>query len=287
MLVLCLAIASGTAWAESINESQAKRIAEGFMTSHRMPATGLKLAKKAPQLNAPSQAGAAAYYVFNNGQAQGGYIIVAGDDRAPAVLGYSDRGTFDTQAIPEAMQELLDSYAEQIEALGRGDKAAMLTSSGPAIAPLLTSCWNQKSPHNQLLPFVAGSRAVVGCVGTAMAQIMYYWKWPARPTMTIPEYTTSTYSIFMPALEPVDFNWDAMQDNYQSSDTLSEAGLAAATLSLYCAQSLEMDFEDGSSGATTSRAAQKLSTYFGYKASARVLSRANYTNQEWSDNIYS
>ena len=156
MLVLCLAIASGTAWAESINESQAKRIAEGFMTSHRMPATGLKLAKKASQLNAPSQAGAAAYYVFNNGQAQGGYIIVAGDDRAPAVLGYSDRGTFDTQAIPEAMQELLDSYAEQIEALSRGDKAAMLTSSGPAIAPLLTSCWNQKSPHNQLLPFVAG-----------------------------------------------------------------------------------------------------------------------------------
>ena len=287
MLVLCLAIASGTAWAESINESQAKRIAEGFMTSHRLPATGLKLAKKAPQLNAPSQAGAAAYYVFNNSQTQGGYIIVAGDDRAPAVLGYSDRGTFDTQAIPEAMQELLDSYAEQIEALSRGDKAAMLTSSGPAIAPLLTSCWNQKSPHNQLLPFVAGSRAVVGCAGTAMAQIMYYWKWPARPTMTIPEYTTSTYSIFMPALEPVDFNWDAMQDNYQSSDTLSEAGLAAATLSLYCAQSLEMDFDDGSSGATTSRAAQKLSTYFGYKASARVLSRVNYTNQEWYDNIYS
>ena len=287
MLVLCLAIAGSTAWAESINENQARRIAEGFMTSHRLPATGLKLAKKAPQLNAPSQAGKAAYYVFNNGQTQGGYIIVAGDDHAPAVLGYSDRGTFDAQAVPEAMQELLDSYAEQIEAISLGNKAAALTSSGPAIAPMLTSCWNQKSPHNHLLPFVEGNRAVVGCAATAMAQIMYYWKWPARPTMTIPEYTTTTYSIFMPALEPVDFNWDAMQDNYLGSDTLSEAGLATATLSLYCAQSLEMDFEDGTSGAVTSRAAQKLSTYFGYKGSAHTLCRLNYTTQEWSDMLYS
>ena len=287
LLAVCLAIASGTAWAKSINENQARRIAEGFMTSHRMPATGLKLAQKAPQLNAPSQAGNAAYYVFNSGQTQGGYVIVAGDDRAPAVLGYSDKGTFDTEAIPEAMQELLDSYAEQIEALNQGYKTVSLTSSGPAIAPMLTSCWNQKSPHNLLLPFVNGNRAVVGCAATAMAQIMYYWKWPARPSMTIPEYTTSSYTIYMPALPPVNFNWDAMQDNYQSSDTLSEAGLAAATLSLYCAQSLEMNFQDGTSGATTSRAPQMLSTYFGYKASAHTLWRLNYTTQEWNDMLYS
>ena len=287
LFAMCLAIASSTAWAESINENQAIRIAESFMTSHRLPATGLKLAKKAPQLNAPSQAGKAAYYVFNSSQPQGGYVIIAGDDRAPAVLGYSDKGTFDAQAVPEAMQELLGSYAEQIEALSQGYKSAPTTASGPAIAPLLTSCWNQKSPHNHLLPFVAGSRAVVGCAATAMAQIMYYWKWPARPSMTIPEYTTSTYSIYMPALPPVDFNWDAMQDNYQSSDTLSEAGLAAATLSLYCAQSLEMNFQDGTSAATTSRATQMLSTYFGYKASVHTLWRLNYTTQEWNDMLYS
>ena len=287
LFAMCLAIASSTAWAESINENQAIRIAESFMTSHRLPATGLKLAKKAPQLNAPSQAGKAAYYVFNSGQSQGGYVIIAGDDRAPAVLGYSDKGTFEAQTVPEAMQDLLDSYAEQIEALSQGYKSAPTTTSGPAIAPLLTSCWNQKSPHNHLLPFVAGSRAVVGCAATAMAQIMYYWKWPVRPSMTIPEYTTSTYSIYMPALPPVDFNWDAMQDNYQSSDTLSEAGLAAATLSLYCAQSLEMNFQDGTSAATTSRATQILSTYFGYKASVHTLWRLNYTTQEWNDMLYS
>ena len=54
----------------------------------------------------------------------GGYVIVAGDDRVPAVLGYSDQGTFDSQDIPEAMQELLEGYAAQIEALSHGAKAA-------------------------------------------------------------------------------------------------------------------------------------------------------------------
>ena len=44
-----------------------------------------------------------------------GYVIVAGDDRAPAILGYSDKGSFNAQEVPEALQELLDSYAEQIE----------------------------------------------------------------------------------------------------------------------------------------------------------------------------
>ena len=286
LLAVCLTMAGSTSWAESISESQARHIAEGFMSSHQMRSTGLKLAQKRHSLNAPSTSGKAAYYVFTGTQDLSGYVIIAGDDRAPAVLGYSDKGSFDAQDVPEALQALLDSYAEQIEALSQGEIADRLASPGPAIAPLLTSTWSQRSPYNHLLPFVNGSRAVVGCVATAMAQILYYWKWPARPTATIPAYNTSSNNIYMPALEPVDFNWTAIQDSYMTSDTLSEAGLAAATLSLYCAQSVEMDYKDGASGATTARTPMMLSTYFGYKASAHTLFRANYTTEEWSDIIY-
>lgn len=286
LFVVCLTLVSSTAWAETISESQARNIAEGFMSSHRMSSTNLRLVQKRHSLNAPSTSEKAAYYVFNAAKDHSGYVIVAGDDRAPAVLGYSDNGTFDVQNVPEAMQELLDSYAEQIEALSQGEIADRLTSPGPAIAPLMTSTWSQKSPYNHLLPFVNGNRAVVGCAATAMAQVMYYWKWPARPTTTIPAYTTESYSIYMPELPPVDFNWEAMQDCYLASDTLSEASLAAATLSLYCAQALEMNFQDGTSGATTSRAPLWLSTYFGYKASAHSLWRFNYTTEEWADILY-
>ena len=286
LLVVCLAIGSSTAWAETVTEGQARSIAEGFMSSHQMASSNLRLVQKRHSLNAPSTSERAAYYVFNGAKDHSGYVIVAGDDRAPAVLGYSDNGTFDVQNIPEAMQELLDSYAEQIEALNQGEQVDQLASPGPAIGPLMTSTWSQKSPYNHLLPFVNGSRAVVGCAATAMAQVMYYWKWPARPTTSIPAYTTESFSIYMPELEPIDFNWDAMQDSYLTSDTLSEASLAAATLSLYCAQALQMNFQDGSSGATTSRAPLWLSTYFGYKASAHSVWRFNYTTDEWADLLY-
>ena len=285
LLLTCLAVL-GTALANPVNENEAANIASRFFAHKSFQASNLKRAHKALMPSATMGAEKTAYYVFNADRSQGGYVIVAGDDRAPAVLGYSDNGKFDINDVPEAMQELLDSYAEQIEALDQGEQVDRLVSPGPAIAPLLTSTWSQKSPYNHLLPLVNGSRAVVGCAATAMAQVMYYWKWPARPTTTIPAYTTESYSIYMPALPPVDFNWEAMQDCYLTSDTLSEAGLAAATLSLYCAQALEMNFQDGTSGATTSRTPLWLSTYFGYKASAHSLWRFNYTTDEWAGLIY-
>ena len=287
LLIMCLAVAS-TTWAKSIDENQARNIATRFMASQMSKsATQLKLASKSQRLNAaPGSDKTAAYYVFNDGDCNG-YVIIAGDDRAPAVLGYSDRGTFDVQDVPEAMQALLDSYAEQIDALASGAAAAPLLSSGAAITPLVHATWSQNNPYNILLPFRPdGKHSVAGCVATAMAQVMYYWQWPARPTMAIPEYTTETLHYYMPELPHVDFNWSEMQDTYLMDDTTSAGALAAATLTLYCAQSVEMDFLERASGASTMSIPWKMATYFGYKHSAHGIKRENYSSQEWCDIIY-
>ena len=114
LMLMCLAV-TVTAWAESINESQARTIASRFMATHAMPSRTLKMAHKAPALSATAGTDKAAYYVFNSSER--GYVIVAGDDRAPAVLGYSDQGTFDVNDIPEALQFMLEGYAAQIDAL--------------------------------------------------------------------------------------------------------------------------------------------------------------------------
>jgi hypothetical protein len=47
------------------------------------------------------------YYVFNT-SGNDAFVIVAGDDRAPAVLAYSDNGTFDPADVPEAMQQAVN-----------------------------------------------------------------------------------------------------------------------------------------------------------------------------------
>ena len=282
--MMCL-LAIATTWAAPVNENQARNIAASFMANHSMRSTSLRMAHKAPMVKTAG-ADNAAYYVFTGNQ--GGYVIVAGDDRAPAVLGYSDNGTFDSQDIPEAMQYLLEGYAAQIEALGTYAKPAHPLTSAPAIRPLVTASWSQNSPYNTLLPMLNnGKQAVAGCVATALAQVLYYWKEPARPTSAIPAYTSQTLQIYMPQLEPVDFNWTAMQDTYLSNDTESDGARAAAQLTLYCDQVMTMDFQYGVSGAMTSRIPNAISTYFGYKRNAHCEYRENFSTQGWTDLIYS
>ena len=277
----CLTVVAAV-WAGPVSEGQAISVAREFVAKHSMSTAGLEMVKKTTRLNSSQPA----YYVFNVQRADSGFIIVSGDDRAPAVLGYSDCGTFDANDVPAALAEMLDSYVEQIAALDLGVAPRQGVMSRPAIAPMVPSNWAQGNPYNIKLPFVGSKHASTGCVATAMAQVMYYWKWPAAPTMTIPAYTSESLNINMPALAPVNFSWDKMQNNYYTNDTLSEAANAVATLMLYCAQSVEMDFKESSSGASTTYTPVAFASYFGYEPSVHAIKRSNYTTQEWEDAIY-
>ena len=83
-----------------------------------------------------------------------------------------------------------------------------------AIEPLITSQWGQDSPYNTQCLEIDGKHCLTGCVATAMAQIMYYHKWPQDASSAIPEYTTRTKQVKMPALPATTFKWDAMRDRY-------------------------------------------------------------------------
>ena len=287
LLILTCLMAINAVKANVVTENQARSIATRFMADKAMPSARLQMVHKAPRLNASRpNASKAAYYVFNSTQPMGGYVIVAGDDRAPAVLGYSDNGTFDADDVPPAMQEWLDSYAEQIAALDNGARPATLQAMNKVVRPLVTAIWSQSEPYNISLPFYKGEHVYTGCVATAMAQIMHYWKWPTWSTKSVPAYTSEALSIYMPSLPPTSFQWDLMQPTYLMSDTTSDRALAVATLMKYCAQSVEMNFKESSSSASSSQVPIALSTYFGYKPSAIYKRRINYTTAEWESLIF-
>ena len=293
VLLTCLAV-MGSALAATIGEQQAREIAVRFMAGHSMPSTSLKTAHKAPLTTAATPSGSekAAYYVFNASGTDRGYVIVAGDDRAPAVLGYSDRGTFDAQNVPPAMQEWLDGYVLQLQAIANGAAPELRSASHEAIAPLLGVRWGQGMPYNVQLPHINGSsnaHAYVGCVAVAMAQVMAYWQYPPRPTTTIPGYTSNsgrTYEVTMPSLQPVDFEWDLMQDTYYTTDSTSAQAQAVATLMRYSTTSLKSSFGLTSTGSFTRYIPERLINYFGYKNSARYIYRESYSTQGWEDVIY-
>ena len=297
MMTVVLAVASAVvASAAPVNENQALSAASRFMSGKTLTAVTLQRANRAPGQQATAQA----YYVFN-AQASEGYVIVAGDDRVPAVLGYSDNGTFDPANVPPAMQALLDGYAAQIAGLPQDAQAPQQVSRTP-IRPLLHSIWGQGEPFNYYLPFTRTTtsdgvtrawHAKTGCVATAMAQVMYYHKWPPRTTQTIPAYTSSTTSngktltFDRPAMPVTALNWDAMKNAYITTDSTQASGQAVAKLMEYCDQALEMQFYASSSSAQTSEIPMALTSYFDYDATARYVKRISYTTTEWENLLYS
>ena len=292
LAVACVAVSS----AAPVTENQALSAASRFMSGKT-----LSLVAQQRGNRAPGQATHQAYYVFN-AQASQGYVIVAGDDRVPAVLGYSDNGTFDPANVPPAMQALLDGYAAQIDALPEVMPAPQQVSRTP-IRPLVKSIWGQGEPFNYYLPFTRTTtsdgvtrawHAKTGCVATAMAQVMYYHQWPAGTTQTIPAYTSLTTSnegvkltFERPAKPVTTFNWDAMKKAYNTTDSTNASGKAVARLMEYCDQALKMQFYASSSSAQTSEIPAALIDYFDYDATVRYVKRSSYTTTEWENLLYS
>ena len=282
--------------ANPIGENQALSVASRFMAGKSLTPVTMQRANRAPGQQTTTQA----YYVFN-AQANDGYVIVAGDDRVPAVLGYSDNGTFDPADVPPAMQSLLDGYAAQIDALPDVMPAPQQVSRTP-IRPLIKSIWGQGEPFNYYLPYTRTTtsdgvtrawHAKTGCVATAMAQVMYYHKWPSGTTQTIPAYTSSTnkngvtLTFDRPAMPVTTFNWDAMKNAYNTTDSTNASGKAVALLMEYCDQALRMQFYASSSSAQTNEIPAALISYFDYDATVRYVRRISYTTTEWENLLYS
>ena len=226
------------------------------------------------------------FYVFNYDG--GGFVIVSGDDRAEEILGYGD-GTLDMNNIPSNMRWWLSQYKEQIDYLFKNPKlqvkrmseqSNMLTAS--TVSPMLTCIWDQEAPFYNQCPTRNGSRCLTGCVATAMAQVMYYWKYPAQAP-ALDGYTTLTRRIQMAALPGTTLDWNNMIDDYTGSYTTAQ-GNAVATLMLYCGQSCYMDYDTYSAGGSGAYTTDQLTGMkaFGYNSGASYVQRNNYSDSQWT-----
>lgn len=290
MLMLCMAYAA----AEPVTQDQALQKAKAFLAKKGMVAAkaNLNLVYQGQQRRLQNGAPArnASYYVFNNGR-DGGFVIMAGDDCAEDVLGYADSGSFDADNIPGNMQAFLEGYAEEIAAArARGAKAAdgdaAVEVARKVVAPLIETHWNQHDPYNQMCFKPNGEQCVTGCVATALAQVMYYYKWPATATSVVPGYT-SKYGDAFSALPSTTFKWDKMKLAYlNTGEDDVEAEQAVAELLWYCGHSVEMNYAPGESGGYQSMIPEALKNYFGYPGNPTWVRRSQYTTEEWDELIY-
>lgn len=237
--------AFGTSQAVQITESQALRTASEYFADRAF--SSLSAVKLKSQLNDE-----APYYAFNSDN--GGFVIVSGDNELTPIVGYSDSGRFDADNIPEALQVLLDAYADYVAAVQSGVAAPKksFAAAKPVVAPLLTCKWGQDEPFNNDCPTDTKRNATsyTGCVATGMAQVMYYHKWPEKPQSYTVDYRTSSLRIRVQNdFSKSQYNWANMIDDYSGSYTSAQAE-AVAKLMFDCGASVHMDYSASASGAT-------------------------------------
>jgi hypothetical protein len=319
LIVLCV-LTSVAFYGGPVTKEQALDQAVAFVSARKniTSAKGMmKMAYKAPKLMSADSL-QAYYYVFNVGQ-NGGFVIVSGDDRTEQILGYTDSGSYDATKIPDNMRWWLQEYAEQIKHLDDSTATVAATTRNSvirkapvatktSISPLLTTTWNQATPYWNLCPVgvikntstntSTEQTCYTGCVATAMAQIMYYHKWPQTVMKAaVPSYTTNsgysnvTYkssgqtSLIMPELPAITLDWSNMLTSYSGSEPTTNTN-AVAQLMLYCGCSVNMSYGPTGSGASTYYVPSALINYFGYDADAKYVSRDGYSIADWDALIY-
>ena len=226
------------------------------------------------------------YYVFNATDSRG-FVVVSGDDCVGDnfVLGYTSQGSFDENNVPANMQAWLDDVAAQITVMaGSGAKAQKLTVHDN-IAPLITSKWDQRFPYNAMCPMKEGGQSVTGCMATALAQVMYYHRWPQNAVAgPLPAYVNYMDGTTEDELPSVTFDWDNMLDVYDGSAT-QEQCMAVATLMRYCGQVDRMAYSPIESSARYPDL-DMLARCFGYSKGATFAFANNYGVQSWYDLLY-
>lgn len=296
LLAVGLTLFQVLAWAGPRSFQQAQAIAErqAALQGIIMDQQQVSKARKQYLLNGSSSSETAtSYYIFDNG-ADKGFTIVSGDDELPEIVGYSAHGNSENLMKTEGCAAFLKAYQKFVAAFTQGDAKARkilaeqraLKADGryqqPKIEPLLgVIAWNQNTPYNKMCPIYKGSSlSATGCVATAMAQVMMYYKYPKELKATIPAYTTATNKLKVNAIsEGEKYDWDNMLPTYTEGEYNTTQADAVAKLMFHCGAAVQMDYGP-SSGALVRP--EDMSTYFGYDADLlQEVYRSVYTLAEW------
>ena len=272
-----LVLAVLTLNAAPVDVTKAQQAGTHFLQSHGLIKNGDTISLYTSYPDNPSAP--RAFYVFNYNNT--GFVLVSADDRCTPILGHSSNGIFVTDSLPANMASWLDDYTSSIlsgiEANAPSNPettkqwSLLLQSPGALASPksddfLLTSTWEQGSGYNNYCPVMSnGSRAVVGCIATAMAQIMRYHGYPSRG-FGKKSYLHTAYGTLAVNFDTSEYDYTLMPDKIRRSSTAAERDMVSR-FCYHCGVVVDMIYEHPGhttgSGSFTRLVPEGL-LYFGY-----------------------
>ncbi|MBQ8956953.1 MAG: C10 family peptidase [Bacteroidales bacterium] len=288
--LLSLALGLTTLQAMPVDVTKALAAAQKFSTAQ------LAMERTAPELVYTGQN--ETFFVFNLGDQA--FVIIAGDDAYRPVIGYSDESAFDAVDIPPALMDYLDGIEESILSLRLRGNA----SASPMVAAEWTSVmnygrlisrnggrgtgyfcqtkWNQDYPYNCLCPedpAGSGGHTYVGCLATAMSQLMRFWAYPVQGIGSHC-YNHSDYGEICADLGNTTYDWDNMPNVLDNTST-DEEKLATGTLCFHCGVIIDMGYGPDGSGGASGPIPGAMHDYFNYSEANVQLRRDDFELEEW------
>ena len=289
LLLVVILMAFNTLFAESLDVERAKEYGHKFVKANFSQKVGNEL-ELVYTMNAEN--GEPCFYVFN--VSDYGFVMVSATDLVRPILGYSEDGIFETDNIAPGLGFMMEDYQEAISyaiyetavapayveaewaSLKETGKLKPQERAGRKIGPLCPTAWDQSWPYNYYCPtlnkpFASNGKAVVGCVATAMSQIMKFWEHPTKGTGSH-TYKPNTDQYVYPELSAnfgeTTYDWANMP--YQiDKNSPQEQIEAVALLGYHCGVAVDMMYDDDGtgSGAYSVDVPTAMMQYFGYAKS--------------------
>ena len=273
-IVLALAAAAfsmgaTTAQADPVDRRQAATVARHYL-SHPVPIA-------APAVRGAVDGEAPAYHLFV-GKDEQRFVIVSGESRLNEVVGYGRLTTGNAVSLPPQVHALLQQYTETVRQVRAGQAPAATAPKNLRrfVEPLIDAQWGQSYPYNSKTPRVGGKPTYTGCVATAAAQFLYFFKWPLqRPPLYVRSEgdeadTSPTYL------------WDLMKGTREQMNS-TRAAAAVGRLLLDVGKAIRITFGTQASPSNIEYTLDALQNDFGY--TTRLLHRDRMKADEFREAI--
>ena len=213
-------------------------------------------------------------------QQRQGFSISKVIEGQEVLLAYSEHGNFDKAIGTDSLfRQILSNFDRQKHL--QGSRIRISSKLPDAVAPLCTDIWNQYAPYYNLTPTIDSTQCMTGCVGLAMAQVMYYYRHPEQGKGTHTYFDEKGCKDTLTAnFAGHKYDWDYMLNTYEGIDYSERQAQAVALLHSDCGISVETRYGITSSGARSAKQPHALYNYFGYDSGMRMVFRDLYSHSE-------
>ncbi len=285
-VILTILIVLVPAWAKPVESKVALQVADAWLAANPAPMVSNPDGKawKAKSVR-PFRGYSGDVLAYIVDLKPRGFIVIPADDEIEPILTFGTESDFTGLLGPnEPLSDILaddipnrlkNKYKLPLEyhdkvaqrwsnlrkaALSLDGSNVIVATVSPVVNPLISDTWNQSGGPPYTYNYYTPNHYVVGCVATAMAMIVHYYRYPASASCTNTIYVDG---VAQTASFNDTFNYDLMPTAIYTTSPLSNIQ-EVAKLSYDCGVSIRMQYTSSASGAYTTDVVNALKTTFQY-----------------------